>query len=79
MILKTRDFSLPVMVKVFAFSSAAEITPWKGTARSVEFFSAGGADLVETATAVAILGADEGDVFAAAAATAGEDRAETAR
>jgi hypothetical protein len=77
-IMKIRDFSLPVMVNVFALSSVAEIVPWNGTARSVALLAAGGAALAETATDVAVLGADEGAVLAAAAPTAGAQSARAA-
>ena len=60
--LKTRAFSLPAMVKVFAVWSTAEMMPWKGMARSVLVFAVGGAVLLDEA----VLGGGEGDFSVAA-------------
>lgn len=50
MILKTRDFSLPAMVNVFALSSVAEIVPRKGTVRSDAFVTSDAVALGGTPT-----------------------------
>lgn len=73
-ILKTRDFSLPAIVNVFAFISTDAIMPLNGMERSIlAAFAAG--DAIGDALAA---GAGEADFFDAAKATAGAQNATAA-
>ena len=59
-ILKKRDFSLPAIVKVLAFSSAEEITPWNGMPRGPELLTVGDATLSEATDEVVPVAAEGG-------------------
>lgn len=56
--LNVRDFSLPVIVNVFAFESTDEIIPWNGIARVLPAEAAGLAEAEALAAGVAVGEAD---------------------